>query len=55
MNLGSLLLAIWLILVGVTWAGWVAIDGKVLGLVAILTGVVWLIEAYHPIVIGNRR
>lgn len=42
--MGNLLLALLLILLGITWAGWVAISGVLLGLLAILTGVVLLVE-----------
>ena len=55
MSISSLLLAIWLILVGVVWLGWISIDTKFLGLVAFITGILWLVESYHPIVVGPRR
>lgn len=42
--MGILLLALLLILLGITWAGWVAISGVLLGLLAILTGIVLLVE-----------
>lgn len=51
MSLGSLLLGIWLILVGVTWLSWVAIDAKFLGLLGFITGLVVLIESYRPITV----
>lgn len=44
MSVGSLLLALWLILVGVVWVGWISIDIKILGVLAFVTGIIWLVE-----------
>lgn len=49
MSLSSLLLGIWLILVGATWLTWLTVDAKFLGLWAFVTGIVWLIEGFHPL------
>jgi hypothetical protein len=49
MSISALLLSVWLILVGATWLGWIAVDGKFLGLWAFVTGIVWLVEQFHPI------
>lgn len=54
MSLSSLLLAIWLILVGVTWSAIYTVDTKFLGLFAILTGIIWLIEGVRPITVWKR-
>lgn len=54
MSLGSLALAIWLVLVGITWLGWVAISTKFLGGWAALTGLLLFLEAYHPITVWRR-
>lgn len=54
MTLSSLLLAIFLILVGVTWLAWVTIDIKLLGLLAFITGLVFLVEGVHPLIIYKR-
>lgn len=54
MSLGSLALAIWLILVGLSWLGWVTISTKFLGGWAALTGLLLLLEAYHPITVWRR-
>lgn len=54
MQLGSLLLAIWLILVGLTWLTWVSISTQFLGGLAAVTGILLLVESYHPIVIYRR-
>lgn len=51
MSLSSLLLGLWLILVGATWLTWLSVDTKALGLFAFITGLVWLIEGFHPITI----
>lgn len=54
MNLSYLLLAVWLILVGITWLGWVAITVTFLGLWAFVTGIVFLVEGVHPVVVYRR-
>lgn len=50
MSISSLFLAVWLILVGVTWSAIYVIDVKFLGLFGLLTGVILLIDSFHPIV-----
>lgn len=45
MTLSTLLLGLWLILVGVTWIGWVPVSSLVLGAFALVTGVVILIDS----------
>lgn len=55
MGLASLLLGIWLILVGLSWAALVVIDSKFLGFWALITGILWLVEQWHPVVIPVRR
>lgn len=54
MSLSQLLLGIWLILVGLTWAAILSISIKFLGYFAIVTGIVWLVEGYHPITVYRR-
>lgn len=54
MSLSQLALAILLILVGITWLGWVAISVQFLGGLAAITGLLWLVEGYRPIVIYKR-
>lgn len=46
--MGSILLGIWLILFGINLAGWVAISAVFLGIFAVLTGAVILIEGLQP-------
>lgn len=55
MALSTLLLAVWLILVGIVWLGWVTISIKFLGGWAAVTGIVMLVESYRPIAIPVRR
>lgn len=49
MSLSSVLLGIWLVLVGLSWAGIVSIGTSFLGFWALISGVLWLIELYHPL------
>lgn len=49
MSISSLLLAIWMILVGVTWLGWISVDIKFLGLLGFITGILMLIEGFRPL------
>jgi hypothetical protein len=54
MSLASVLLGIWLILVGLAWAAIISIPNVFLGFWALITGVLWLLEAYHPITVFKR-
>lgn len=54
MSLSTLLTAIFFILLGITWMGWVAISTMFLGVFAFITGLVWLLEAYHPVTVWQR-
>lgn len=44
MSLSQLLLAVLLILLGVSWLGWVAVSATVLGVIALVTGVLLILE-----------
>ena len=44
MSISGLLTGLWFLLVGATWLTWVSIDIKVLGLLAFVVGIVWLVE-----------
>lgn len=44
MSLSQLLLAVWLILVGLTWVGWAALSADFLGVLAIITGIIFVLE-----------
>lgn len=54
MSLAQLLTAVWLILVGLTWLGWVAVSEKLLGGIALVAGILWFVEAYHPVTVYRR-
>lgn len=54
MGLSHLLLGLWLLMVGLTWLGWVAISTQFLGGWVAVTGVLVLVEGYHPITIWKR-
>lgn len=47
MSLSTLLLGVWLILVGLTWTAWAVISTKFLGVWAFVTGIVMLVKAWH--------
>lgn len=51
MSIGSLFLAVWLILVGVSWLAWITVDVKFLGLLGFITGILFLVDSFHPIII----
>lgn len=44
MSLGQLLLAVWLIILGMLWLGWVTVSNKFLGGWAFVTGIVLILE-----------
>lgn len=48
MSLSALLAAVFFILLGVSWMGWVAVSTLFLGIWSFVTGIVWLIEQWHP-------
>lgn len=54
MSLSTLLLGVWLILVGITWLAWVSISLTFLGVWAFVTGIVLLVEGVHPIIVYRR-
>lgn len=55
MNISTLLLAIWLILVGATWLTWISIDLKFLGLLGFIVGIVILVDSFHPLVVNRHN
>lgn len=56
MSLGTLLLGVFLILLGITWLTWVAISLTFLGVWAFVTGIVILLESsVRPIVVYKRQ
>lgn len=55
MSLTHLLTALFFILLGITWIGWVAISIVFLGILSFVVGVLWLVEGYRPVVIGRHQ
>lgn len=59
MGLSSLLLAAFLILFGLNALGLIAVSATVsatvLGIVALIAGILFLVEGYHPITIWPRN
>jgi hypothetical protein len=55
LHLSHVLLALWLILIGLLWLTWITINMKLLGGLAVVTGVLVLIEGVHPIVLYRHR
>lgn len=54
MGLSTLFLAAFLILTGISLLGWVAVSATVLGVVALVAGILILVESYHPITVYHR-
>lgn len=54
MSLSHVLTAIWFILVGITWLGWITISATFLGGFALVVGIVWLVEGYRPLTVWRR-
>lgn len=54
MSLTTLALAVFLILFGINSLGWVAVSATVLGIVALVAGILILIDGYHPVTILRR-
>ncbi len=44
MSLAQIALAVWLILVGINWIGWVLISAVFLGVWALVTGILLILE-----------
>lgn len=55
MSLSALFLALFLILFAISTFGWVAISGTILGIVALIAGILILVEAAHPITLWHRQ
>ena len=55
MSLSSLLLAAFLILTGLSLLGIVAVSNTVLGVLALVAGILFLVEGYHPITVWHRN
>jgi hypothetical protein len=49
MSLTTILLAAFFILYAVSTLGWIPISATVLGVIALIVGILILVDAYHPI------
>lgn len=54
MSLTTLVLGVFLILLGMTWIGWIALSPLVLGIVALIAGILVLADGYRPVTIWRR-
>jgi hypothetical protein len=54
MSLTTLALAAFLLLFAVSTLGWVAISATVLGVVALIAGILILVDGYHPVTVWRR-
>lgn len=54
LTLTPLVLGVYLLLVGVSTLGWIVISATVLGVLALVAGILVLLDAYHPIAIWRR-
>lgn len=54
MSLTNLLLAAYFILVGLSLLGILAVSNTVLGIIALIVGIIILVDGFHPIT-WNRR
>lgn len=55
MSLGTLCLAVYLILQGLVLLGIMSISNVILGLLALIAGIAMLVTAWHPITLFERR
>lgn len=54
MSLTTLALAAFLLLFAVSTLGWVVVSTTVLGVVALIAGILILIDSYHPVTVWRR-
>ena len=54
MSLTTIALAAFLILFAISTLGWVAVSSTVLGVVALVAGILILVDAYHPVTVLRR-
>lgn len=56
MALSTLALALFLILFAINALGWIAVSATFLGVVALIAGILFLVESVHPITLPvNKR
>lgn len=54
MSLTTLALAAFLILFAISSLGWVAVSATFIGVVALIAGILILVDGYHPVTLWNR-
>jgi hypothetical protein len=54
MSLTTLALAAFLILFAISSLGWVAVSTTFLGVVALIAGILILVDSYHPVTVWQR-
>lgn len=54
MSLTTLALAVFLILFGINALGWVAVSATALGIIALVAGILILVDGYHPVTVFRR-
>jgi hypothetical protein len=55
MSLSTLLLAAYFILVGLSLLGILAVSNTVLGIIALVVGIIILVDGLHPVTIWHRN
>jgi hypothetical protein len=55
MSLGQLCLGLYLLFVGAAQLGWFSVSNTLLGVLALVAGVVILLDSWHPIAWPGRR
>lgn len=54
MYLSQLFLGIFLIILGAQWLGWIVLSLAFLGVFALVTGIIVLVDGYNPITVWKR-
>lgn len=54
MSIGTLALGLYLLFVGAATLGWFTVSSTVLGVLALVAGIIILIDAVHPITWNTR-
>lgn len=55
MSIGTLALGLYLLFVGAAQLGWFTVSNVLLGVLAVVAGLLILVDAVHPIAIGRPR
>lgn len=55
MSLGTLCLGLYLLFVGAAQLGWFSVSGTLLGILALVAGIIILIDSVHPVTLPVRR